>query len=241
MIIYANPSSVPTGLRKKKKATPATPARKGRKKGAGTMAKHRTAAQKAATAKLLRWNKSHRRKTTRNPSSSPRKATRRSGGTSKRRTYRNPSSGGFFGGGGVLGELLSKDGLLMIGGAFVAPMAADFIQEKIMPSATGWTKILVKAAIIGAGAWAIDKFGRQRKAAVAFGVTGGAVLAADAIRLYRGQMAGLSEGEADYLATRPELMQAYVNAGSGMGDPWAVGLGDPYKVGLADAWSPAFG
>lgn len=241
MIIFANPS---TGRPvKKRKATPATPARKGRKKGAGTMAKHRSAAQKAATARLLAWNRKHRgAKRHRNPSNPPRKAARRrSAAVHSYRRHRNPSSGGGFLKGGVLGELLSKEGLLMVGGAFVAPMAADFIQEKIMPSATGWTKILVKAGIIGAGAWAIDKFLKQRKAAVAFGVTGGAVLAADALRLYRGQMAGLSEGEADYLATRPELMQAYVGA-PGMGGDWQTGLADPYRVGLAgDVWAPAFG
>jgi hypothetical protein len=204
------------------------------------MAKRRSAAQRAATARLVAWGKTHRRKkrTTRNPSHSPRKAVRHYRAKARRRTVRNPS---FLPSGGVLGELLSKEGLLMIGGAFVAPMAADFLQEKLMPSATGWMKIAVKAAIIGAGAWGIDRFLKQRKAAVAFGVTGAAVLAADAFRLYRGTMAGLSDAEADYLATRPELMRAYVNAGSGMGDQWSVGLGGPYSVGMADAFQPAFG
>jgi len=157
----------------------------------------------------------------------------------RRRVRRNPSGFSFGPKGGVLGELLSKEGLMMVGGAFVAPMVADFVQEKIMPNATGWMKIAVKAAVVAGGAWAIDKFLKQRKAAIAFGVTGAAVLAADGMRLYRGQLAGLSEGEADYLATRPELMGAYV--GNGMSDNWQVGMGDQYKTGLADAFSPAFG
>jgi hypothetical protein len=237
MIIFANPSTRP------KRAKTATKARKPRavKKGASAMAKkHRSPAQRAATKRMLAANRSRKRH--RNPTT--RHATRRRSASvaapkRRRRVHRNPS---LFGGGmGVLGELMTKEGLLMIGGAFVAPMVADFVQEKIMPSATGWTKILVKAGVVAAGAWAIDKFGRQRKAALAFGVTGAAVLASDAVRLYRGQMAGLSEGEADYLATRPELMQAYVNAGSGMGENWQVGLSEPYRTGLADAFAPAFG
>lgn len=210
------------------------------------MAKHRSPAQRAATKRLVAYNK--RRKRTHNPSHAPRKAHRRRSAAvhynprRRRRVHRNPS-GSFFPKGGVLGELLSKDGLMMIGGAFVAPMVADYVQEKLMPDATGWMKIGVKAAIIGAGAWALDKFLHQRKPAIAFAVTGAAVLAADAFRLYRGQMAGLSGAEADYLATRPELMHAYVNAGSGMGDQWNVGLGGPYQTGLAGlggSWEPAF-
>ena len=167
-----------------------------------------------------------------NPTTTTRTRTRR-------RVRRNPSGFSFGPKGGVLGELLSKEGLMMVGGAFVAPMVADFVQEKIMPNASGWMKIAVKAAVVAGGAWAIDKFLKQRKAAIAFGVTGAAVLAADGMRLYRGQLAGLSEGEADYLATRPELMGAYV--GNGMSDNWQVGMGDQYKTGLADAFSPAFG
>jgi hypothetical protein len=155
---------------------------------------------------------------------------------SKRRVNRNPS---MFRG-GVLGELFSKEGAIMIAAAFAAPMATDFIQEKIMPAATGWVKIGVKAAIVGGGAYMIDRFLKQRKAAVAWGVTGAAVLASDAIRLYRGQMAGLSEGEADWLSTRPELLEAVSKSG-GMSAPYRVGMADPYQVGMAEAFAPAFG
>lgn len=154
----------------------------------------------------------------------------------RRRTFRNPS---MFRG-GVLGELFSKEGAIMVAAAFAAPMATDFIQEKIMPTATGWVKIGVKAAIVGGGAYLIDRFLKQRKAAVAWGVTGAAVLASDAIRLYRGQMAGLSEGEADWLSTRPELLEAVSKSG-GMSAPYRVGMADPYQVGMAEAFAPAFG
>lgn len=197
--------------------------------------KHRSAAQKAATRKMLAANRAKHR----NPSN-PRRATRkghyRAVTHHKRRVHRNPS---MFGGMGVLSELISKDGLMMVGGAFVAPMAVDFIQEKVWPSATGWTKILFKLALVGAGAYALDRFVKQRKAAIAFGVTGAAVVAADAVRLYRGQMAGLSEGEADFVSTRPELMSAFINEG-GMGEPYRIGMAEPYRIGMADAFAPAF-
>lgn len=199
--------------------------------------KARSAAQKAATRRMLAANRAKHR----NPSNPRRKATRRRHATvyhRRRRVHRNPS---FLGGSGVLGELLSKEGLLMVGGAFVAPMAVDFVQEKIWPGASGWTKILFKLGLVAAGAYAIDKFAKQRKAAIAFGVTGAAVIASDAVRLYRGQMNGLSDGEADFVSTRPELMAAFLqgNAG-GMGDPYAIGMAEPYAIGMAGAFEQPF-
>lgn len=224
LIAVTNPTRkipAPAGRRKK----PSTRAAKSRTvtKEAPVKRKHHKAARAAKRTK---------RKVHRNPGN-PRHYFRKK---ARRRVHRNPS---MFKG-GVLGELFSKDGLLMIGGAFVAPMTADFLQEKLIPTATGWMKIGVKAAIIGAGAFAIDRFLKQRKAAVAFGVTGAAVLASDAVRLWRGQMAGLSEGEADWLSTRPEILQAVERSGS-LGAPYQVGLAAPYQVGLADAFGPAFG
>lgn len=156
----------------------------------------------------------------------------------RRRVNRNPSP--FGGGKGILKEILSLEGALMVGAAFVAPMVTDYAQEKLMPSATGWVKIGVKAGLVGLAAFLIDKYGKQRKAALAYAVTGAAVLASDAVRLARGQMAGLSDGEADYLSTRPELSEM-------LSDPYAVGMADPYAVGMADAYTqmdafaPSFG
>lgn len=156
----------------------------------------------------------------------------------RRRVHRNPSA--FGGGKGILKEILSIEGALMVGAAFVAPMVTDYAQEKLMPSATGWVKIGVKAGLVGLAAFLIDKYGKQRKAALAYAVTGAAVLASDAVRLARGQMAGLSDGEADYLSTRPELSEM-------LSDPYSVGMADPYAVGMADtytqsdAFAPSFG
>jgi hypothetical protein len=230
ILVSANPSNPLhfTG----RKAKPAT-GRKAHKKGASPMAKkHRSAAQRAATRKLVAMNKAKRH---RNPSSRPKKATKRRTTThhnpyhapKKRRTHRNPS---LFGGGGILGELISKDGLMMVAGAFAAPMVTDYVQEKIMPSATGWTKVAVKAGLVLAGAFAIDKFLKMRKVALAYGVTGAAVVASDAAQIARGVMAGLSASEADMLASRPELV-GQVASGS-LGAPYSAGLGSPYATGL---------
>lgn len=211
LLISANPAS-PSHFTGRK----ATTGRKA-KKGATVAKKHRSAAQKAATRKMLAANKA--RKTHRNPTA--RKATRRrksavhTVAARRRRTVRrNP---GFLSGltsGGVLGELISKEGLMMVAGAMAAPMVTDYLQEKIMPTATGWTKIALKAALVLGGAFAIDKFLKMRKAAIAYAVTGAAVVASDAIQIGRGVMAGLSASEADMVATRPDLV-ARIAQGTG--------------------------
>lgn len=193
----------------------------------------RTAAQKAATARMLAANKRRHR----NPSHSRTyKAKRRYRNPDpvhnrQRRIHRNPSSG-LFGGNGIFKELLSMEGAMMVGAAFAAPMACDFIQEKVMPSATGWTKVAFKAAVSVGGAWLIAKFLKKPKVALAFGVTGLAVNVADAVKIAQGRMAGLSADQADMLANRPDLVQAI--ATGNLGDPYRTGLADPYRTGLAD-------
>lgn len=156
----------------------------------------------------------------------------------KRRVHRNPSA--FGGGKGILKELLSMEGALMIGAAFAAPMVTDYAQEKLMPSASGWTKIAVKAALVGGVAWLLDKYGKQRKAALAYAVTGAAVLASDAVRLARGQMAGLSDAQADYFSTRPELADALADYQVGMAD-YQVGMADASYAGMDSAFSQPWG
>jgi hypothetical protein len=111
-----------------------------------------------------------------------------------------------------------------------APMVTDYMQEKIMPTATGWTKVAVKAGLVLAGAYAIDKFLKMRKAALAYGVTGAAVVASDAIQIGRGVMAGLSASEADLVANRPDLVARIANGyKQGMADPYSPGLADTYQ------------
>lgn len=196
-----------------------------------TMAKKaRSVAQKRATANLMRYNKSRKRHT--NPSKRTRKAIRRSTSvvrhTTRRRVLRNPS---MFAGGGVLKELLSMDGALMIGAAFAAPMVADFVQEKFVPNVTGYMKIAVKAAVIGAGAWAIAKFAKKPKVALAFGVTGAAVLVADVVKTYRGTLTGLSADQAELLGNAPQDVRELVMQGYSRG---LADNGGGYQYGLAD-------
>ena len=232
LLISANPYTKP---RKRKTATGRKPKSKG-----GSMAKrHRSAAQKAATRKMLAANRA--RKTHHNPTAkkaSRRRVRRNPIAVSRRRrtVRRNPS---FFSG-GILGELISKEGLMMVGAAFAAPMVTDYLQEKIMPTATGYTKLAVKAALVLGGAWAIDKFVKNRKAALAYGVTGAAVVAADAVQIARGVMAGLSASEADMVANRPDLVARIANGGS-LGDPYAQGLSDPYSRGLSESGDSMIG
>jgi len=229
LLISANPHHF-TKPRKRKTAT----GRKAVTKGAKMAKSHRSAAQKAATRRMLAANKA--RKTHRNPTA--RKATRRkthhNPTASRRRVRRNPS---LMGSGGILKDLISKEGLMMVAGAMVAPMVTDYLQEKIMPTATGWTKVAVKAGLVLAGAYAIDKFLKMRKVALAYGVTGAAVVASDAVQIGRGVMAGLSASEADMVANRPDLVAKIAQGGYG----YTRGLSDPYSVGLSESGSAAPG
>jgi len=129
------------------------------------------------------------------------------------------------------------EGAMMIGAAMIAPMAADYIQSKVMPSATGYTKLAIKGGVILGGAWLIAKFLRKPKVALAFGVTGAAVLASDIIKIAQGTLSGLSADQADFLATNPMNAQSLVTAGYQQG---LADTGGGYQSGLADAVNPAF-
>ena len=231
MLIFANPvknkpapRKAPRKVVKRKNAAQPHP-----KKGA-IMARRK----KGMPAGLKRYWASRRgRKTVhRNPT---RKASRRHRVHSnpvrlyRRRSHRTPAGKSLFGG-GALKEIMSMEGAMMVGAAFAAPMAMDFGQQTIFPSASGWMRLLIKAGILGAGVYALDKFVKKPKVALAFGITGLAVLAADGVNIVRGQMAGLSDAEADYLSTRPDHMAA-VLASRGLGEDTMLG---DYESGLAD-------
>ena len=181
--------------------------------------KYRSPAQKAATARMLAAN----RKTHRNPTKHRKASARRSvvvvNPRRRRSIRRNP---GFLSSApNVLKELFSMEGALMIGAAMAAPMAIDYAQEKVYPTATGYTKIAVKVAALGLGSWLIAKFLKKPKVALAFGVTGAAVLASDVVTIARGTLSGLSANEAELLASQPGNVRELVVAG--------------YKRGLADS------
>ena len=244
LLISANPTKAKPKKRKAKTATKPRLKKAASSKGATMAKRHRTAAQKAATKRMIAANK--RGATVHNP----RKRKYHAVSRKRRSVHRNPvhhvrrrsvrHNPSFAGSMGVLKELLSMEGAFMIGAAMAAPMAADYIQEKIMPTATGWTRIAVKAAIIAAGAYALQRFLKKPKVALAFGVTGAAVLASDSINLYRAASAtGTTAALADAMAQNPALAQAVASGYTPgvLSDSYSMGLADPYS----EAFNPAFG
>lgn len=212
------------------------------------MAKHRTAAQKRATARLVAMNRS--RKKHRNPSSAPRKArsrrryTHSNPTTHRRRRHRNPSSGGFSR--GILGDLASKDGLMLLGAAAVAPTVVEAIAGYVVPAQynSGWTGLLARAAIAAGVVYVVDRFGKQRKAAIGFAAGAGGSLLMQAYRTYQvGQVVPVvtpaQQGLADEIAKNPALYENLMNgdqygslngyAATPMGGYAATPMGDPYE------------
>lgn len=145
-----------------------------------------------------------KRRVTKNPTT--RRSYRAAAPRRRRSVHRNPAPSFAR---GILGELASKDGLMLLGAAALAPTAVDMVAEKIVPAQyqSGWTGILAKAAIAAAAVWAIDRFGKQRKAALGFAVGSGASLLAQAVRMYRvGQaMPAAPAPVADEIAKNPAL------------------------------------
>lgn len=214
MIIYANPSTRPI----KAKTTTRTRRRRAASKKGHTMArKHRTPAQNRATRRMLAANRSRKRH--RNPSAAPRKATRRRhhnpSHAPRRRRYRNPSSAGF--GRGILGELASKDGLMLLGSAALAPTLVDMAAGYIVPVQyqSGWTGLLAKAAIAGAAVYVLDRYAKQRKAAIGFAAGAGGSLIALAYRTFQAQQAipAAAPAVADEIAKNPTLYENLMRGG----------------------------
>lgn len=221
MILYANPSSSPKPVKRKRRATTATKAQKrAATKGGSAMAKqHRSAAQKAATARMLAANK--RRKRHHNPSPRRAKSRRRYHAAaprsySRRRRHHNPTFGR-----GILGELASMDGLILLGSAAVAPTAVNMIADKVIPTqyATGYTGLLAKAAIAAALVFGIDRGLKQRKAAIGFAAGSLGSLLADGYRLVMVRQTlpasvtatPAASGMADEIAKNPTLYQSLMN------------------------------
>jgi hypothetical protein len=111
--------------------------------------KRRSPAQKAAFARMLAGRKRHH-----NPAPKRRRRVHRN--PTHRKVYtrrRNPSTGG-----GLMGELLSKDGLMMIAAVVGTPTLTELAVSYLMPTASGTTRSLVKAGL-GAGiAYGVYRF-----------------------------------------------------------------------------------
>lgn len=113
------------------------------KKGPNMARKRRSPAQKAATRRMLAANRRHK-----NPSAPKRR--RRVVRHASRKVYtrrrRNPSVGS----GSLMNELLSKEGMLMVAAVVGTPTLTELAVTYIMPTASGTTRSVVKAAL-GAG------------------------------------------------------------------------------------------
>lgn len=220
LLIYANPSTKPT-KRKRKAGPSATKARKPRavKKGASAMAKkHRSPAQKRATERMLAANRSRKRH--RNPSPRKARSRRRYAAAApshrRRRVHRNP--GGFSR--GILGELASMDGLMLLGAAAVAPTVVDAVSDMVVPVQyrAGWTGLLAKAILAAGGTWAIYKY-VNRKAGIGFAAGAGGSLLNLAYRTFRTQQAlpaavtQTTPAVADEIAKNPTLYRSLMESG----------------------------
>lgn len=184
MLIFANPSTRPAR-------------RRSSAKGASMKKRRKSSTRRRVT----------RRRVTKNPTT--RRSYRAAAPRRRRSVCRNPSVGGFAK--GILGELASKDGLMLLGAAALAPTIVDMAAEKIVPVQyqSGWTGLLAKAALAGLAVYALDRFGKQRKAALGFAVGSGASLLAQAVRMYRvGQMMPAAPpAVADEIAKNPALFE----------------------------------
>lgn len=142
--------------------------------------RRRSAAQRAATARMLAA-KRHRNPSPRRHHTYHRRAVRRN--PTPFRSYRrrrNPS-----GGNGLFDQLLTKEGMLSIAAIAATPTVCELGVTYLMPSATGMTRSLVKAAI-GAGlAWGVYKFASQ-KAGVTVGMVSVGTLLSEAYANYMG-------------------------------------------------------
>lgn len=160
----------PTHHRKPKAAPAAAPKRK------HTMAKkRRSAAQKAATRRMLAARR-HR-----NPTTHSKRARRRNPAHSRKvytRRRRNPIAAS-----GLMGELLSKEGLMMVAAVVGTPTLTELAVTYVMPTATGTTRSLVKAGLGAAIAWGVYKY-VSKKAGVVVGLVSIGSAVSDVINSY---------------------------------------------------------
>ena len=174
-LIIVNPTKPRTAIKRRVKSKTAKPTNGGKK-----MAKHRTAAQKRATRRMLAANRAKRHT---NPARRyKRRASRTYANPAPVRSYRrrrhhNPSPGT---GKGIFGELMSTDGLFMIGAVVATPTVLNMAVNAIMPSSTGYTRTAVKSGIGLGLAWGLYKY-LNKKAGVMVGLV---TLGSAALEIY---------------------------------------------------------
>lgn len=192
MLIYANPSHRPRRARGTSKKGP-------------TMAKKKRA--RKATSR-------RRRTIHRNPTHSRRASSRRaSSHKRRRRVHRNPFT---VSSKGIIGEITSRDGLMMLAAAAVAPVTVNTICDKILPIAynTGWYKLAARTAVTLGIGYVIDKYAKQRKVALGFVAGSAGSILYDAYTTYRAGAIlppGTPPAVADEIARNPTLFEGVMN------------------------------
>lgn len=218
MLIYANPTKSP---KKKKKKAPKT----------SPKARKRAVPKEAPVAKRKRSKARRRRVTVHKNPTHHRKTRKRSHGIfAKRRRHRNPSS---FSGKGVLGEIMSKDGLMLIGGGVAGLTLPAIVQGYVMPTATGYTKLGVRVAIGAAGTWALGKLNRKAAIGFAVGALGGLLAQMAQAQMEKGDFLLFDEDGSQY--GTPSMLGAYGQQALGAyGEQALGGIGMDADLGEED-------
>jgi hypothetical protein len=185
MLIYANPSSTrPRRARATKKGEP--------------MAKRRKVSHKrrAVSRRRVHHNPAPRIRSERSPIRRARRAVSR-------------------GASNFLGELASKDGMILLASAAAAPAVVNLISEKLVPAQykLGWTGILAKAGITIGLAYVVDRYAKQRKAAIGIAAGGLGVIISDAVNFYRvtNSVPSAPVAVQDQISKNPAMLSALVD------------------------------
>lgn len=198
----------PTHHKKPKAAPKAAP------KGHKMARKHRSPAQKAATRRMI----ASRRRRHKNPTVVHAKRARRRNPSHGRKVYtrrRNPITSS-----GLMGELLSKEGLMMVAAVVGTPTLTELAVGYVMPTATGTTRSLVKAGLGAAIAWGVYKY-VSKKAGVVVGLVSIGSAVSDVINSYMGAS---TSSVAAASVVKGYLPKAHGNAMGGYSEPGVVRL-----------------
>lgn len=197
----------PTHHRKPKAVPKAAP------KGHKMARKHRSPAQKAATSRMIASRKRHK-----NPTVVHSKRARRRNPSHSRKVYtrrRNPITSS-----GLMGELLSKEGLMMVAAVVGTPTLTELAVGYVMPTATGTTRSLVKAGLGAAIAWGVYKY-VSKKAGVVVGLVSIGSAVSDVINSYMGAS---TSSVAASSVVKGYLPKAHGNSMGGYSEPGVVRL-----------------
>jgi hypothetical protein len=168
------------------------------KKGEPMAKRRRSAAQKAAFKKMIAARRHH------NPGTKRRRSVRRySAPVRRRRIHRNPSTGGS----GIFGELMSKDGLMMIAAVVGTPTLVEIAAGYLMPTATGITRTAIKGAIgLGLG-YAVYRFVNKKAGMVVALVAAGSAIS-EVINQYMAPGTSVLPGSS--AAAAPRVVNGYL-------------------------------